>query len=232
MRKLILAGAAALAIGVGAAPAHAQWTVIDPSNLAQAVQQVRTLQQQYQTLQQQLQTAQQTVDSIRHLPDQAIRQAGQQFNVDQLRNVLPNTNSITNMMDGQQLGSQAQQYLNRNRVYQPTGNDFRSQELNRSAQSIANNQAVATDLYQSASAHITALQGLEGQLATATDAKQVADIQARIAQEQAVLQAQQIQAQSVSMMQAAQTRNEEQRYEENRRQRIESMIAAAKAHGG
>lgn len=234
VRKLIFAGVMALAIGAGAVPAQAQFggVVYDPSNYAQAVAQVKQLQQQYQTMMQQLDTAKKTLDSVTHLPDQAIRQAGQQFNVDQLRNVLPNSSTMTGMMDGQTLGTTAQQYLTRNRVYQPTGNDFRSQELNRSAQSIANNQAVASDLYNSASAHITALRGLEGQLATATDAKAVADIQARIAQEQAVLQAQQIQAQSVGMMQAAQTRNEEQRYEENRRSRIESMIAAAKQHGG
>ena len=116
MRKLLLAGAMALAIGAGAAPAHAQWTVIDPSNLAQAVEQVRQLQQQYQTLQQQLQTAQQTYESVTHAPDNALRDLGQQFNVDQFRNALPNTQSITNMMDGQAIGAQAQQYLNRNRA--------------------------------------------------------------------------------------------------------------------
>ncbi|UZO95028.1 VirB family protein (plasmid) [Roseomonas mucosa] len=232
MRKLLLAGAMALAIGAGAAPAHAQWTVIDPSNLAQAVEQVRQLQQQYQTLQQQLQTAQQTYESVTHAPDNALRDLGQQFNVDQFRNALPNTQSITNMMDGQAIGAQAQQYLNRNRVYQPTGDDFNAQELNRGAQSIANNQAVATQLYQSASARITALQGLESQLQSAPDAKAVADIQARIAQEQAMIQAQQVQAQSLGMMQQAQERNERQRSVEQRRRGIENAIEAAKQHGG
>ncbi|ONF49429.1 type IV secretion system protein [Methylobacterium radiotolerans] len=234
MRKLILAGAAALAIGAGGSPAQAQFggIVYDPSNYAQAVAQVAELKKQYDTLIKQLDTAKQTLNSVTHLPDQVIRDLGREFNVNELRNVLPNRSTITNMMDGQQLGATANQYLSRNRVYQPTGNDFRAQELNRNAQSIANNQAVATELYDSATAHITALQGLEGELASASDAKAVADIQARIAQEQAVLQAQQIQAQSVAMLQAAQARNEEQRAEENRRSKIEHMIAAVKQHGG
>lgn len=232
MRKLIIAGATALSIFTATAPAHAQWATFDASNYAQALEQVKALQQQYQTMQQQLQTAQQTAQSIAHFPQNELNQLSQQFNTQALRNVLPNSSTVTNQLSGSSLSSAAQGYLNQNRAATPTGTDARATEINRSANSIANNQAMASDLYTSAGNHITALQGLEGQLATAPDAKAVADIQARISQEQAVLQAQQVQAQSLTMMQASAGRNEDQRFDEQRRSDWEKMLADAKAHGG
>ncbi|WP_234422626.1 type IV secretion system protein [Sphingomonas aurantiaca] len=233
MRKSILAGVSALVLCV-AAPASAQFggVVYDPSNYAQALEQVRQLQQQYAKMQEQLQTAKSTLDSVSHLPDQALNQIGQQFNTQQLRQALPTGDGVQNLLNGEQLNAQAQQFLNKNRVYQPTGDDFAAQEMTRNGQSIANQQAMANSLYQSSTARINALQGLEGQLAGAKDAKSVADISARIQQEQAYIQAQQVQAQSLQMWQAAQERNAQQRSDEQRRQRVESMIAEAKARGG
>ncbi len=234
MRKRILVGAMALAISAGAVPAHAQFggVVYDPSNYAQALEQVRQLQQQYQTLQQSLQTAKQTLDSVQHLPDQALNEVSRNLSADRLRNALPSGSDVQGMLNGQQLNQQAAQFRDQNRVYQPTGNDFAATEMARNGQSIANSQAMANQLYQSATSRINVLQGLESQLAGAKDAKAVADISARIQQEQAYIQAQQVQAQSLQMWQAAQERNEEQRYNEQRRQRVESMIEEAKKHGG
>ena len=65
-----------------------------------------------------------------------------------------------------------------------------------------------------------------------SDAKAVGDLQARIAAEQAYIQAQQVQAQSLAMWQASQERNHQQRGEEERRRQIDNLIEAAKAHGG
>jgi type IV secretion system protein VirB5 len=217
-----------------AAPASAQFggVVYDPSNYAQALEQVRQLQQQYAKMQEQLQTAKSTLDSVSHLPDQALNQASQAFQKPELRQALPTGSGVQDLLNGEQLNAQAQQFLNKNRVYQPTGDDFAAQEMTRNSQSIANQQAMANSLYQSSTARINALQGLESQLSTAKDAKSVADISARIQQEQAYIQAQQVQAQSLQMWQAAQQRNAEQRSDEQRRQRVESMIAEAKARGG
>jgi len=234
MRKSILAGVSALVLCV-AAPASAQLgggIVYDPSNYAQALEQVRQLQQQYAKMQEQLATAKSTLDSVSHLPDQTLNQLGQQFNKPELRQALPTGTGVQDLLNGEQLNAQAQQFLDKNRVYAPTGDDFAAKEMTRNGQSIANQQAMANSLYQSSTARINALQGLEGQLAGAKDAKSVADISARIQQEQAYIQAQQVQAQSLQMWQAAQERNAEQRSNEQRRQRVESMIAEAKARGG
>ena len=130
------------------------------------------------------------------------------------------------------LGSAAQGYLNENRIYAPTGQDFNAQEMQRNANSVAGAQAMASELYQSAANRVTALQGIERQLANAPDTKAVADIQARIAAEQAYIQAQQVQAQSLAMWQASQERNQQQRGDEERRRQIDKLIESAKARGG
>ena len=103
--------------------------------------------------------------------------------------------------------------------------------MNRNANSIAGAQAMAGELYQSAATHLQTLQGLEGQLAAAPDTKAIADIQARLAMEQATFQAQQVQAQSLSMWQDAQERNEDEQHDELRRREMENALEQNKAHG-
>ncbi|MFX5085331.1 type IV secretion system protein, partial [Acinetobacter baumannii] len=80
---------------------------------------------------------------------------------------------------------------------------------------------------QSASSRIAALRAIESQLAAAGDAKAVADLAARLAAEQAYIQAQQVQAQSLVLWQQAQMRNQEQREQERRRQSIDALIDQA-----
>jgi type IV secretion system protein VirB5 len=172
------------------------------------------------------------------VPSNAVNQLGQQLNVDQFRNALPSqSNVLGSVMNGttlgsDNLGSTAQGYLNQNRVYAPTGSDFQAQEMQRNAYSVAGTQAMASELYQSAANRVSALQGIEGQLAAAQDAKAVADLAARINAEQTYIQAQQVQAQSLAMWQQSQQRNQDQRQEEQRRQSIDALIEQAKARGG
>lgn len=228
MRRYMLAAAAALAIvGTAAGPAAAQMAVIDVRAIAQAIQQVRQLQSQLAQLQQ-------TYAAIAHLPQAELNRLSQQFNANQFRNPLGTSSAnIGGMLDGSgNLTAGAQAYLDRNKVYSPSGQDFQAQQMGRNATSIANAQAMAAQLYQSAASHIQTLQSLEGQLAGAPDAKAVADVQARIAMEQAAFQGQQLQAQSLAMWQASQERNQDQRNDEARRQQIDNLIEQAKAHGG
>lgn len=246
MRKHVLAGAAALAMaGAIAAPAHAQWTVIDPANLAQAIEQVRQLVQQLQLLQQQLLALEQqyaqlvrTYQAVAHLPDRALNDLGRQLDVDRLRNVLPNASEVLDaVMSGAGigpggLGAVVRGHLERNGIYLPPGTDFQAAELRRNATSVAGAQAMASELYQSAADRVTLLRGIEGQLAAAPDAKAVADLQARLAAEQAYVEAQQVQVQSLAMWQQAQERNRLQRQEERRRQEIDRLIQQAVARGG
>lgn len=226
------------ALSAAAPPALAQLAVIDPANLAQAVQQVQQMAQQLQAMQQQYQQLQQTYQAIAHAPSDALTDLGRQLDVEGLRNALPaQSGELAAAMAGTALGpggfgTAAQGNLERNRVYAPSGGDFQAQEMQRGATSIAGAQAMASGLYQSASNRIAALRAIEGQLAAAGDAKAVADLAARLAAEQAYIQAQQVQAQSLVLWQQAQMRNQEQREQERRRQSIDALIDQAKARGG
>jgi type IV secretion system protein VirB5 len=235
IRRVILAGAAALAIaGATAEPASAQFGgqfVIDLRAIAQAKLQVDQLRQQFAQLQQ-------TYAAIAHLPQNELNKLAQQLNVQQFRNPLNMPSlDVGAIMNGSgigsgSVGSAAQGYRDQNRVYSPGGQDFRARQMRSNANSIAGVQAMASQLYESAATHLTALQGLEGQLAGAKDSKEVADIQARIGMEQASFQAQSVQAQSLAMWQQAAERNENQQRDEVRRQQIDNLIDQAKAKGG
>ncbi len=235
-RRWAFAGVAALALAAGV-PAMAAMVVIDPKAIAEAKEQVDQLGQQLETLKNQYQEMQQTANAVSHLPQDALNQLGQQLNVPELRNPLASSSlDISSIMNGSgigsgQLGAAAQGYLDQNRVYAPTGQDFQAQQMNRNANSIAGAQAMAGELYQSAATHLQTLQGLEGELAAAPDTKAIADIQARLAMEQATFQAQQVQAQSLSMWQDAQERNEDEQHDELRRREMENAIEQNKAHG-
>lgn len=236
MRKLLLAGASALAVAVAAAgvpAARAQWSVFDSTNHVQAVAQVNALRQQIQVMQQQLQQAQQIYGAVSRLPDQALARLGSQLDTSGFRDAVGLAEGMRGLaMDGQRLTSSAQRFLDQNRVYAPAGNDFASTELLRRAQSIANAQGMADGLMRSSAGRIAALRQLEGMLASAPDAVTVAHIQARIAHEQTFVQAQMVQAQALSLWQQAQVRNEAQRREEQGRQEIERLIEEARARGG
>lgn len=239
MSKRILTVSSAVLVGMlTASPGQGATIVYDPSNYGQAVQQVSQLTQQLALMQQQYQQLMQAYQAIAHLPQAALKDLGQRLNVDQFRNALPAQSSVLGaIMNGTSAGTgelnvAIEGYANQNRIYFPAGQDFQANEMQRNAQGVAGAQAVASELYQSAANHVVALQGMEDLLASAPDAKAVADIQARLLVEQAYIQAQLVQAQSLAIWQASQERNQVQRAQEERRRQIDQLIDAAKAHGG
>ena len=236
MRNTLLTGICALAL-LASGAAHAQFHVIDTFNLAntaktvtQGAQQIQQLAQQLDTMKQQLTTAEQTFDSLTHAPTGALASFSSQFNVTALRNILPqNMNSVGSIMNGTGLsgmGSLGQQYATQNRIYQPQANDFAAQQMTTNAASIAGVQALANQLFFSASQHINVIQSLEQTLTDAPDEKTVGDIQARMATEQSYIAAQQVQAQAIQTWQAAQVRNVEEQNAETQRQNIDDVLAA------
>ncbi|HYH37633.1 MAG TPA: type IV secretion system protein [Azospirillum sp.] len=238
MRRSTLAVSLALAILAACPGARAQHQVIDAANLARNVQQIQQLTQQLQLMQQQYQQLLNTYRAVAHAPSEALTALGWQLNAEPFRNALPPQSMVLgSVLDGSAvgpgaLGAAAEGYRARNRVYTPDGLDFQAQEMQRTAASVAGAQAMAGTLYQSAADRVAVLQGIEGQLATAADAKAAGDLAARIGAEQAYIQAQQVQAQALVLWQQAQQRNQEQREQERRRQSIDELIEQAKARGG
>ena len=240
-KRTVISGAAwMLCLG---GPAWAQIPVTDAANLAnttrqvvQGVQQIQQLTQQLSVMQQQYSQLIQTYQALSHLPDEALQQLAAQLNVQQFRTPLPSSGSLVGgLMNGtglDQLGALGQQILNQNRLYAPSGTDFAARQLTGTANSIAGVQAMLNNLYQSASGRVTALQGLEGQLASAQDTKAVADLSARVQTESTYLQAQQVQAQVLQTWQAAQVRNETQQSREQRRCYIDQVLVQVAANSG
>lgn len=231
MRNLLLAGACAVAVFY-ARTARAQIVcsncTTELMEVPREVARVKQVVDQIATLKSQLQQIENVYASVAHMPDAALSQLGQQLNVDRFRNPLPTTSgALGGMLNGSLLGNLTglgQQYLNQNRIYTPSANDYAANAMATNAASIANVQAMSDQLYQSAAAHTTTLQGLESQLASAPDDKAVADISARVQLEQTYIAGQQVQAQAISTMQAAQVRNADQQSSESRRCYIEAAI--------
>ena len=237
----LLAGIAWMVFAAG--PARAQIPVTDAANLAnttrqvlQGVQQIQQLTQQLSVMQQQYAQLIQTYQAVAHLPEAELQQLAAQLNVQQFRTPLPSSGSLVGgLMNGtglDQLGTLGQQFLNQNRLYAPSGTDFAARQLTGTANSIAGVQAMLNNLYQSASGRVTVLQGIEGQLSSAQDAKAVADLSARVQTEATYLQAQQVQAQVLQTWQAAQVRNETQQSREQRRCYIDQVLIQVAANSG
>ena len=242
MRNILSASIGVMAL-LASSAAHADLPVIDGANLAntarsvaQGAQQIQQLAAQLENMRQQLVTAQQTFDSLTHNPTGNLASFSSQFNVPGLRNILPqNMDSVGSIMNGTGLsgmGPLGQQYATQNRIYQPSANDFAAQQMTTNANSIAGVQALANQLFFSASQHINVIQSLEQTLTDAPDEKTVGDIQARMATEQNYLAAQQVQAQAIQTWQAAQVRNVDEQNAETQRQNIDDVLSADAATTG
>jgi flagellar biosynthesis chaperone FliJ len=227
-RMTLLATVSAAAL-LGAGSARAQLAVIDGANLANTAQQVTQLTAQLKNMEQQLATAQQTFATLSHGVSDPLQAASSQLDVPALRNVLPTgSGALGSIVTGTGLGntgSLGTQNFNANHVYTPTGTDFNATRMATNANSIAGVQAASQELYQSATSHMVYMNDLESQLDSSPDQKTTADLQARIAQEQTYLQAQQVQASTLQTLQAAQVRNVEQQGEEKDRQNVDDVLA-------
>jgi len=228
-RRMTLLATASVAALLGASSARAQLAVVDSANLANTAQQVLQLTAQLKNMEQQLATAQQTFASLSHGVSDPLQASSSQFNVPALRNVLPTgSGAFGSIVTGSGLGNTGYlgtQNLNANHVYTPAGTDFNATQMATNANSIAGVQAASQELYQSASSHMATMADLETQLNDSPDQKTTSDLQARIAQEQTYLQAQQVQASTLQTLQAAQVRNVEQQADEMHRKNIDDVLA-------
>ena len=233
MKRLLLASAALVAL---ASAARAQFAVIDAANLVnttrgviQSAQQIDQLVQQLAVLRQQYVQLMQTYAAIAHAPDTILSNASSLFQIPSLRSPVPGQASdlsaiIGGLGAGTAIGPQITQLLGSNRIYSPVGTDARALAMTANASSIAGTQAMASQLFQSATDHAAALLSMEGELTASPDAKTTADIQARLQMEQAHLQARQVQAQSITTAQTAQIRQTAQQHEESRRCYIDAIL--------
>jgi type IV secretion system protein VirB5 len=229
MRKILLAGVAVAVLAATGAPrpAHALLgagdVVIDPTAIAKLADQLRNMEQQYAQLQQ-------TYQALAHLT--SVNGVASQLGIPSTQNPMGAVSRLPGLLNGTNLGGTAQQFLNQNRYYQPQGNDFAAQEMQRRAQSTANIQAIAQENLEATEARMSGLQELQTQIDASPTTQDMGAIQARLGAEGNFIQTQQAQAAQLQVLQRAQEQASQQRAAEWQRQSAEGQFNATRPMSG
>jgi type IV secretion system protein VirB5 len=218
-----------------ASPAGAE-IVFDPSVYARQFEQLTELKKQVDTLTSQLKVAQDQLNQAKQLYDSFNKRTnandiGALLNTPRFRKVLPQQFAdIEKLLAGQGSGNFANsiiQYLNQNRAYAGNnGNSYYQSELDRIARQTGAKHSMGQAVYDTASQRVDALEELRSRISSATDAKEVLDLSARLQAEQALLQNDVLRMQGLAMIQQARVEMDGQREREKQRQLVDEMKAA------
>lgn len=231
MRTALYVGAIAAAI---AGPASAQIPVTDAmgdsswvTQLINAAQQLEQLKQQYDQLQQTYQQTVQIYNSMSHLT--ATSAMGHVLNSPVIRNSMPSSQDVADMAQGGTapsggLSALSQFFAGQNQVYVPSGTDASAVSINRSAQSLANMQAMAIQSLQSVETRSQGIADIQAQIDGQPDVQAMAAIQARLAAEQNYVAGQQVQAQQLSTLAAMQAQAQQQAAVQRQRQDADALL--------
>jgi type IV secretion system protein VirB5 len=218
-----------------ASPAGAE-IVFDPSVFARQFEQLTEMKKQVDTLTSQLKVAQDQLNQAKQLYDSFNKRTnandiGALLNTPQFRKVLPQQFAdIERLVAGQGSGNFANsinQYLNQNRAYAGnSGNSYYQSELDRIARQTGAKHSMGQAVYDTASQRVDALEELRTRISSATDAKEVLDLSARLQAEQALLQNDVLRMQGLAMIQQARVDMDGQREREKQRQLVDEIKAA------
>lgn len=226
-RTTLLAAAAALWISTGGGVGQGI-PVIDQTAIAKQLESIAQLKSQLDTLNQQLQQAQQLYSSLNKLTNMA--DIAGVLNNPSIRKALPQDfSAIESLLNGSGtgvFGQSASKFLQDNSTYQTDANDFYAQELTRIQKKNAGQLSLGQQIYDVATKRIDGIDQLRQKISSASTAKEVADLQARLQAETAFLQTDVLRMQGLRMVQQAQVQVDEQRKAEDWRRRIDTMKAA------
>ncbi|ARO34375.1 type IV secretion system protein VirB5 (plasmid) [Rhizobium sp. NXC14] len=204
--------------------------VIDQTSIAKQIESITQLKSQLDTLNQQLQQAQQLYGSLNKITNMA--DVASLLNDPSIRKALPQDfNAIEALFKGTGsgvFGSSASKFLQDNSSYHTEANDFYSQELSRLQKQNAGQMSLGQQIYDAATKRIEGIDELRQKISGAADAKDIADLQARLQAESAFLQSDVLRMQALQMVQQAQVQVDEQRKAEDWRKRMDTMGAALK----
>lgn len=193
--KLTLALASAALLAVSASSAFAMFgvgdVVFDPSNYAQAIKQVQSWEQQYAQMSQSLQKAEATFQQVKGQLDAVtgVRGFGDLLNNPALRQVVPSDLSMTldNLNATGALSGKALAIRNASAVYDC--DDLSDAAARKSCQVLLDQNAQAQAIQQNTMALLnertTQIEALRAQIDATEDPKAIAELQARLAAEQA-----------------------------------------------
>ncbi|WP_142781950.1 P-type DNA transfer protein VirB5 [Agrobacterium sp. T29] len=204
--------------------------VTDQAAIAKQIESIAQLKSQLDALNQQLQQAQQLYGSLNKITNMA--DVASLLNDSSIRKALPqNFNAIESLFKGSGsgvFGDSASKFLEGNSTYRTDANDFYAQELSRVQNKNAGQLSLGQQIYDAATKRIDGIDELRQKISSAADAKDIADLQARLQAETAFLQTDVLRMQGLQMFQQAQVQVDEQRKAEDWRQRMDTMGAALK----
>lgn len=202
--------------------------VIDQTSIAKQIESIVQLKAQLDALNQQLEQAQQLYGSLNKLTNMA--DVASVLNDPNVRNALPpDFAAIETLLKGgstDTFGDSASTFLQQNSTYRTSADDFYAQELSRIQNQNAGQMSLGQQIYDTATKRIAGIDQLRQKISTSSDAKDVADLQARLQAETAFLQNDVLRMEGLKMVQQAQVQVDEQRKAEDWRQRMDAMKAA------
>ncbi|QFI69607.1 P-type DNA transfer protein VirB5 [Sinorhizobium alkalisoli] len=219
--------AAALIVSAGTAAGQGI-PVIDQTAIGKHIETIAELKSQLDALNQQIEQAQQLYGSLNKLTEMA--DIAGVLNDPAIRKALPaDFNAIEGLFTGTDtglFGNSASKFLEGNSIYRTSADDFYAQELSRIQNKNAGQMSLGQQIYDAATKRIDGIDQLRERISTASDAKDIADLQARLQAEQAFLQTDVLRMEGLRMVQQAQVQVDEQRKAEDWRQRMDAMKAA------
>ena len=223
------AAALAAAIVLSAGGAAGQGIpVIDQTAIVKHIESIAQLKSQLDALHQQIEQAQQLYGSLNKLTDMA--DVASVLNDPAIRKALPSDfAAIEGLLKGDGTGvfkDSASKFLEGNSTYRTDADDFYAKELARVQNKNAGQISLGQQIYDAATKRIDGIDQLREKISTASDAKEIADLQARLQAEQAFLQTDVLRMEGLRMVQQAQNQVDEQRKAEDWRQRMDAMKAA------
>jgi len=220
IRNSMMVAAAILALSAGTAGAQGI-PVIDKTAILRWASQLDAMKEQ-------ITKAEQLYGSLNKLTNMA--DVASVLNDPSIRKALPQDfAAIEGLLKGNgagAFGDSASKFLESNSTYQTSANDFYAQELARVQNRNAGQMSLGQQIYDAATQRIEGIDQLRQQISSASDSKDIADLQARIQAESAFLQTDLLRMQGLQMVQQAQVQVEEQRKAEDWRKRIDTMNTA------
>ncbi|WPE24235.1 P-type DNA transfer protein VirB5 [Shinella zoogloeoides] len=202
--------------------------VIDQTAILKQIESIAQLKSQLEALHQQIEQAQQLYGSLNKLTDMA--DVASVLNDPSIRKALPSDfAAIEGLLKGEGTGvfkDSASKFLEGNSTYRTDADDFYAKELARVQNKNAGQMSLGQQIYDAATKRIDGIDQLREKISTASDAKEIADLQARLQAEQAFLQSDVLRMEGLRMVQQAQNQVDEQRKAEDWRQRMDAMKAA------
>ena len=231
MKRIILASATCLGLGLAAPASAAGLPVIDTASIAtravEAGKSLAQMVQQYQVMQQQYGQLVSTYNTLSH-PNQVLGIA-KGLAQQQLRAPGSAVGSISGLSYGSQLSSAASGFLNRNRFSTTQSEDFNAKEMLRREQATANIQAEAQEGLNRSDERIAYLHELQQSIQDQPDITAVAAVEARIQSEHLFLANEGNNVARLSLIQQTMGRVDQQRAEQAGRQEAEEWHARAAA---